>query len=242
MEKVIYIPGFWNFEDEILKNRFKNYEKYVLQYNLREVEINKLRHYLSKSSALQKILSKYDFSKIKSEDLIKYMNDFKGFTRTIKSTIQLTSKRMAKLLENNWFFILAWHSQGWLILIETILNNPNLLNNIRKIELLAPVISYELGYSFHKWIDRSYFLPYWKNVIVTDKYIKELETNKKTNDFESFLKLLKEKNWNWKIELVLWEKDNVIPLNVFDIGKITKIFPDIQVKIVKGADHYLGYR
>ena len=242
MEKLIYIPWFWNFEDDIIKNKFKEItNKYILQYNLRWIDYKKVKSFLENSKNINKVYEKYDISKLKNKKITS-LDLFKWFTRTIDLTVKLTSKRISNLINNEWNYILAWHSQWWLILIETILKNPNLLDKIKKIELLAPVISYEIWYKFHKWMNKSYFLPYWKNVVVREKYINELKNSWTENKLYNFLNLLKQKNWSGELELFLWEKDNVISKDLFDLNKIKEIYPNIKIKIIENADHYLWFK
>ena len=238
--KTIYIPWFWNNDDVIFQN-YLNSDWEIIQLNLRDIPSEKVSSFIewkNFDNFFTILKSHYpDIDENILLNIIENWTNFKWFTRKISLTISLTNKRISKIIE--WWekLRIVWHSQWWLITIKTIIENPQLLNNIEEIELLSPVIDNKTWWDFHSWKE-SWYLN-WKWVIVRSEYIWELKWE--NNILYELLELLKEINWWWKLKLLIWKKDKVIPIYKFDISKIKEKYPKINLKIVEW-DHYLWFK
>lgn len=228
--KKIYIPGFWNNEDVIFKNHIKEWE--IIQKNLRWIKNTVFRKILEDN---QKKIENRMFQKYAVSDEV-YQNtknsQFRWMTRDINLTVKLT---IQKLLKYDEIDLLSGHSQWGYVLMKSILKEPELLDKIKEIELIAPVISWEIWKSFHKGKSKSYLHP--KNVLVRKEYINSFESD---NTFDLFLKVINATT-KTKIKLILWEKDNVIPVDLFDLEEVKK-YDFLNVEIKKDWDHYVWFR
>lgn len=235
--KTIYIPWFWNKEDKIFQN-YLWWKWNIIQENLKTFSQKQLSSSIEWKTPeeIYSILKKHypDVDKDIVKKVIDNWSEFKWFTRKISTTISLTTKKISELLSGGENYKLVWHSQWWLITIKAILENPKILNQLEKIHLLAPVSDFKTWWDFHKWKE-SWYLN-WKWVIVRPKYIWELTWN--NNSLYELLTLLKELEWNGVLKLVLWKNDKVIDIKKFDIEKIKKLYPKIELEIVEW-DHYL---
>ena len=116
-----------------------------------------------------------------------------------------------------------------------------MLDNLCYIELLAPVINYEILAWFHEWRDHSYFMD-WKNILVRKEYIKSLRPDNPENILFKFLETLKKYSWDWKLKLVIWDSDPVVKIESFNITEIKNIYPEIIIEVIEWGDHYLWYK
>jgi len=239
MTKTFYIPWFWNTEDYISKNYIWKEEKIISQKNLRVFSNTRLTNLIENISKdtlkilYKKVIKSYDINKNIRKKVDLY--NFKWFTRNIDLTTKLTLKELDKI---DYIDKFIWHSQWWFVLILSILEKPEILEKIWNIELLAPVINSKIAKDFHIWKEKSYLHP--KNLVVRKEYIESF--NKYNNNiFNDFLELLKNKNWKWKVKLMIWWKDDIIRLDMFDLEYLKEInFLDIE--IIENWDHYLWFK
>lgn len=238
--KTVYIPWFWNSEDDIFQN-YLNWEWDIIQLNLRDISPEKLSSFMKWKSfdEVSKLLKSH-YQNVDENILLKLIekwNNFKWFTRTVDLTTKLTNKKILNIIK--WWekIKIVWHSQWWLITMKTIVDNTDLLNNIEEIELLAPVTDYKIWWNFHSWKENWYLN--WKWVIVRPEYIWELKWD--NNIFYELLELLKNTNWPWKLKLIIWKNDKVISIDRFDVKEIQEKYPNIDLQILKW-DHYLWYK
>lgn len=238
--KTIYIPWFWNYEDKIFQN-YLSWEGDIIQKNLKNISSENLSYFLKwKSNNEVFSILKWHYPNLDKEILEKVVNesnDFKWFTRKISITTSLTIKKILDIID--WWdkCKIVWHSQWWLITIKAILDNPELLNNLNEIHLLAPVVDFNTWWNFHYWRE-SWYLN-WKWVIVRPEYILELKSD--INLLYELLILLEKSWWDWVLKLILWKNDKVIPITNFDVEKIKSLYPRISIEIVEW-DHYLWFK
>lgn len=238
--KTIYIPWFWNYEDKIFQN-YLSWEWDIIQKNLKNISSENLSYFLKwKSNNEVFSILKWHYPNLDKEVLEKVVNesnDFKWFTRKISITTSLTIKKILDIID--WWekYKIVWHSQWWLITIKAILDNPDLLNNLKEIHLLAPVVDLDIWWNFHYW--KEFWYLNWKWIIVRPEYIWELKWD--TNMLYELLGLLKKLWWDWILKLILWKNDKVIPITNFDIEKIKMLYPKILLEIVEW-DHYLWFK
>ena len=172
----IYIPGFWNEKDKLYEWKFN--DATIVQKTFRNTK---------------------DFKEDNKE--------FDKITRKINTAINFTYKEIVKILENNkneklW---IIWHSQWWLITMLLIINNPEILENIEVIKLLAPLSSWEDGYNFHKWKDNWYILDK-KWIKIRKEFIKSLKELWNDNILYKFITFLKEKKMEMKFRNIFMKE------------------------------------
>lgn len=125
--KTIYIPWFWNQKDKIFEN-YLNWEWHIIQKNLRCISEKKVATFLkwkNKKEVFSIIQKHYsDLNKGILEKIIDNWINFQWFTRKITTTTSLTASKIFKIIDWKEDFKIVWHSQWWLIVINTILHNP----------------------------------------------------------------------------------------------------------------------
>lgn len=239
-KETIYIPWFGNKEDAIYENYLWN-QWIVLQKNLRNISIETIQKFLDKywlELAFQKLQKKYhDLKREDFDKAIQSIEDFKWFTRDLNTTVNLTEKEIRNVLEDETKRLkIIWHSQGWLVAMLSIIKNPSLLDKVDAVELMAPVSTFSVGRGFHKW-NEWYLNP--KKIIVRKEYITSLD--QESDVLSDFLNLLKERNYQWEVKLVLWDIDPVIGIQGFELEVLKSMFPFLTIEVVHW-DHYLWYK
>lgn len=212
-----YIPWFGNYQDAIIQN---HPELWTQKTEI--IQKNSCREWLKLNN-----------------------NTLKWVTRSIESTISFTIKAISNILEDNKNTnnSIYWHSQWWLLVCESLIQQPELLDYFDYIELLAPVSNYEVWSRFHKWKNDTYYME-WKKILVRKKYIQDLKDKSKWNNntLHDFLDLLNKRKWKWTIKLTLWESDKIIKLDELNIKELLKKYPKITIDIISQWDHYLWYK
>lgn len=239
--KTIYIPWFWNTTKDKIQENYFEWEVDVIQANIKGItskRINSFTEWKNFYQILSDLKKHYpDTDKKTLLWVMKKWNNFKWFTRDISTTTFLTNQAILEII-NPWDTLkLVWHSQGWLIAMKAILENPELLKYLEEIDLLAPVVNLQTWWDFHKWKESWYLNGKW--VIVRPEYISELEWDK--NMLYNLFELLKKSHWKGTLKLVIWKSDKVIPIQKFNVDEIKKLYPQVKINIVEW-DHYLGYK
>lgn len=238
--ETVYIPWFGNREDAIFKN-YLGEEGKVIQENLRMIDTQKIKEFVEKYGkvkAFQILKKKYlDLSEEEFNKAFDKIENFKGLTRDINTTTAITQREIKRVLfdeENR--LKLVWHSQWWLVAMMAIIKEPNILDRIDEIELLAPVSNLKIWRNFHKGRE-GYLNP--KSIVVRKDYLESLDQEEDILD--KFLKLLKDRKYKWIVKLVLGTNDPVISLDNFDLDLLKIEYPFLAIEIVEG-DHYLWFK
>lgn len=238
MPKKIYIPWFWNSNDDIQK-KYVGENSHIIQTNLRQVDIKKIQEFLDKygDSAFEKLQKKYPWlTKEIFVSFVDKIDKFKWRTRDIITTVELTTNEIKENLLLDETLEIFWHSQWWLVAMIAIIKHPELLHSITNIELLAPVSSFKIGRGFHS--TDSWYL-HGKNILVRGEYIKSLESE--WNILEQFLDVIKHSDFSWSVKLKLWSSDPIVPVSDFDLLKLKKKYAFLDIEIKEG-DHYLWFK
>jgi hypothetical protein len=74
---------------------------------------------------------------------------------------------------------------------------------------------------------------------VREQYIKSLESE--WNILEQFLDVIKNSDFSGSVKLMLWKVDPIVSLKDFDLQKLQKEYPFLDIEIKEG-DHYLGFK
>ena len=240
-EPTIYIPWFGNSDDAIYKN-YLGEEGRIIQENLKLIEPKQISAMIQKyweDKVFLKLQKHYpDMNRSEFDKNIQKLDSFKWLTRDINTTISLTSKEIINELNDNTDkkVRIIWHSQGWLVLMQSIIKNPHLINQFSQIELLAPVATFKIGRNFHQW-SKWYLNP--KKIIVRKEYLSSLD--KEDDLLYNFLDILKDNDYTGSIKLILGDQDNVVKIEDFNLNQISNLYPFVKIE-VKHGDHYLGYK
>lgn len=236
MIKKVYIPGFWNTDDDIRK-KYVGEDSLVIQENIRQIDPQKIEDFLEKygESAYEMIHQQYPgTTKEIFDKLTQQKEKFRWWTRDILTTVTLTDKALQNVLSGP--LELFGHSQWALVAMLSILQSPKLLDTITHIELLAPVSSFPIAKSFHK-SDEGYL--HGKNIVVREQYIKSLWSEE--NILERFLDLLQKHPFTGKVKLIMGKHDPIIAVDSLNISRLRKKYPFLEIEIQEG-DHYLWYK
>ena len=238
MPKKIYIPWFWNSNDDIQK-KYIGEDSHVIQKNLRQVDTKKIQEFLEKygDNAFEKLQKKYPWiTKERFNTFVDQIDKFKWWTRDIFTTATITAKEIKDNLLPWERLEIFWHSQWWLVAMMTIINNPELLKYIDNIELLGPVASFFVGRGLHK---KDIGHLHAKNIVVREEYIKSWWSDREI--MKDFLEVIKDNKFPGKVKLMLWSQDTIVPIKSFDIEKIKKEYPFLDIEI-REWDHYLWFK
>lgn len=127
--------------------------------------------------------------------------------------------------------MLLSHSQWSLLLMQSIIDNPVLLDFIKHIELIAPSTWYDIEYAYHRirapekdnWGMYEYI--HESGLYLPDSYLSIIDSKKNINLFDLFLSVLKDKKWQWEFKIVYSPSDPVVNWWI-----------DIKESISKGVD------
>ena len=237
MIQKVYIPGFWNTDDDIHR-KYIGEDSSVIQENIRPINPQKIQEFLEKywDDTYEMIHKQYPgTTKEVFDKIIQQKEKFRWWTRDMVTTVTLTDKALQKALLS-WSLELFGHSQWALVAMLCILQSPKLLDNITHIELLAPVSSFPLAKSFHK-SDEGYL--HGKNIVVREQYIKSLWSEE--NILEKFLDLLEKYPFTGKVKLIIGKQDTILSVDSFNITTLRKKYPFLEIEMKEG-DHYLWYK
>jgi len=239
--KNIYVPWFWNREDSIFKWYLK-WDALIIQENLRKVWVDKLYEIFSKyspSDIYTKLLKRYPLiNKQILEWVLSNLSNFRWITRNLNITVQFTQKKLSQILDQEDKIRIVWHSQWGLVVMLSLMQNPNFLQKILQIDLLAPLSKFQIWRNFHqsnKW----YLHKKW--VLIRESYINSLDRQDEKQDLlKDFLDFLKQNDYKGKVYLMVSQTDTVVNIEHYDLDEYSKYF---FVTISKLEDwwHNLGY-
>ena len=232
-----YIPWFGNIKDPIWEKKYSDYQ--ILSANIRQVDLEKIREFIKnkKDQLVQILQSKYKDTDWETVKIVLDKQNFSWFLRDIPITVKLLYNQIKDSKEK---ISLVWHSQWGFLVISLTLNYPDIVNKIESIHLLAPVISFEDVYWFHKNYNSWYLHPKW--VIVREQFINSAKNNNQNDLLLNMLNLLKNKWFTWKIILSFALDDNVVCVEKYNINMYKRIWPDIKIQILDRWWHYLWYK
>ncbi len=242
MNKAFYIPWFWNQDDSIREKAHP--EADIIQKNLRIVSPEATARYLETtelSKLKKKIKSKYPSTTDEDFNAMVWdIRKFQWFTRNINLTLSLTKKKIFDCLENKCSIDLAWHSQWWLLTMQIIISNTNLLHILKEIVIYAPVCSYWRWAWFHIWKEKWYLNRKW--VLVRKDYIQSLNAKHNFSIILMLANTLRMNKFNWSFKVIYSSLDPVIDSRSISELAIKQAFPKTEFIDTKIDNHYLWYK
>lgn len=239
--KNIYIPWFGNTKDKIFK-WYLSWDAQIIQENLRQIWIDRLFDFISKyspSDLYLKLKKRYPWiDKDIFEWVVWRISQFRWFTIDLHTTIKFTQTKLTQVFNQQEEIRLVWHSQWWMIVILVLMKQPELLEKIKEIHLLAPVPKFQISRNFHNlW--QWYLHKKW--VIVRKSYINSFDRQDWDEDLiKIFLEFLNQKNYNWKVVLKFSIDDAVIDIKDYKIKEYAQ-YNFVSISILESWWHNLWY-